>query len=202
MCGPGLRPSARCVPRKRTLVGMRRLDSRSVGVTVDASPAGRVTKKTRVAFPRKESDALRASFLSIIKNGKFRGGRAQITVPEASKIGDRLVQVMFPPPVFRLFATSLASVVANGGLRLRLAMDPELLDLPWDYVSRPDRQVDGKCHVSNFLLLDPSISMVRHAADPGGASQPDCVDDARTGGLTVNARSETQCRLRQFSDAE
>lgn len=154
------------------VIRMWRLDAKNVAVTVDASPAGRLTKKVTVAFSKKETAALHASFLSRIDDGEFKGGRAQITAEEASKIGDRLVQVLFPAAVFKLFALSLASVGARGGLRLRLTMEPELLDLPWEYVSRPDRQVDGKCHVSNFLLLDPTISMVRHAADPNRKLEP------------------------------
>lgn len=48
------------------------------------------------------------------------------------------------------------------GLRIRLATDPSLSDLPWEYVYRPDLTGGG---ISGFLLLDPSISLVRHAAD-------------------------------------
>lgn len=154
------------------VIGMRRLDSKTVGVTVDASPAGSLTQEVMIAFPESESTALRQSFLSIIADGGFKGGRAEITAGEASKIGDRLAQVLFPPAIFRLFAPSLAAVAENGGLRLRLAMEPDLLDLPWEYVARPDRRGGGECHVSDLLLLDPSISMVRHAARAGHKLAP------------------------------
>jgi len=96
-----------------------------------------------------------------------------ITAEEASAIGRRLAEVMFPKEVFRLFALSLASVVAGKcGLRIRLAMDSSLLDLPWEYVSRPDRTGKGTGPVSDFLLLDPCISMIRHAADPSMKLEP------------------------------
>jgi hypothetical protein len=89
-----------------------------------------------------------------------------LTQAEATTIGKRLAQVLFPGEVFQLFAESLAAVLTtrpHRGLRIRLAIDESLLDLPWEYVYRPDRlQKDG---MSGFLLLDPSISMVRHAAD-------------------------------------
>lgn len=136
---------------------MRRLDARSVSVTVDASPAGRTKNAQKVAFLANEADKLRRSFLK-------GSGRMLITRREATVVGKRLARVLFPGEVFPLFAESLASVLsADRGLRIRLAMDPSLLDLPWEYVYRPDRQQEG---MSGFLLLDPTISMVRHAVDP------------------------------------
>jgi hypothetical protein len=134
-------------------------------MSVDASPAGRLDELVPVVFSEKEALALRDGFLSSLSGTKVEGGRTMITADEALAIGNRLVQVLFPREVFRLFATSLASVAGGGGLRIRLSMDPRLLDLPWEYVSRPDRRGNGGGHVSDFLLLDPSISMVRHAAD-------------------------------------
>ena len=49
------------------------------------------------------------------------------------------------------------------GLRIRLVMDEGLIDLPWEYVYRPDRM--NNAGVSGFLLLDPSISLVREAVN-------------------------------------
>ena len=95
-----------------------------------------------------------------------------ITPEEASAIGRRLAEVLFPKEVFRLFAASLALVARGSGLRIRLSMDPSLLDLPWEYVSRPDRGASDAGHLSDFLLLDPSISMVRQAADASLALSP------------------------------
>ena len=88
---------------------------------IDASPAGRMTEGVTVAFPVQEGVELRASFFS----GSARGGRAEITIDEAVAIGTRLADVLFPKPVFRLFAESLGKVVGrpNTGLRIQLDMD-------------------------------------------------------------------------------
>jgi hypothetical protein len=150
----------------------RRLDARRVGVGVDASPAGRLDELVLVVFSEKEASALRSSFLTGLSGSKVQGGRMMITSEEASVIGKRLAEVLFPKEVFRLFATSLAFVAGGAGLRIRLSMDPSLLDLPWEYVSRPDRRGKGAGHVSDFLMLDPSISMVRQAADASIALSP------------------------------
>ena len=120
-----------------------------------------MTEDATVAFPVEEGVELRASFFS----GGARGGRAEITIDEAVAIGTRLADVLFPKTVFRLFAESLGKVVGrpNTGLRIRLDMDASLVDLPWEYVRRRDREGAGL--MSGFLLLDPLISMVRQRGD-------------------------------------
>jgi len=143
----------------------QRTDPRTVSVTVDASPAGRMAKAQKISLPLKEAAELRGSFLASFAGSGTQTGRMMLTQAEATTIGKRLARVLFPGEVFQLFSESLAAVLtrSNRGLRIRLAMDESLLDLPWEYVYRPDRlQQDG---MSGFLLLDPSISMVRHAAD-------------------------------------
>jgi hypothetical protein len=81
---------------------------------------------------------------------------------EAVVLGKRLAPLLFPSPVYALFGQSLGS--AGSGLRIRLALDESLVDLPWEYCYRPDRLTsDG---LSGFLLLDPQISLVREAANP------------------------------------
>jgi len=154
------------------VIAVRRIDARKVGVSVETSPAGRLDSLVTVVYPEKEGAALRKGFLSTIVGGGVEGGRGLISADEALAIGKRLCDVLFPPDVFRLFAASLAAVAGKGGLRIRLVMDPSLMDLPWEYVTRPDRRLDGGGHVSDFLLLDPSISMVRQAADASIALTP------------------------------
>src|SRR5687767_14314527 len=146
------------------VIGVRRLDARKVAVTVDASPAGRLEKLATVVYPETEAAKLRDSFLASFAGQRIVGGRPMLTSREAFEIGHRLREVLFPKEVWLLFAASLAAVVrAGAGLRIRLSMDPPLMDLPWEYVCRPDRAATAG--MSSFLLLDPSISMVRHAAD-------------------------------------
>jgi hypothetical protein len=141
----------------------KRNDSRTVSVTVYASPAGKMPRAQESTFPAEEAEELRASFLAgIFVSSGTRTGRMMLTQAEATAIGKRLARVLFPGEVFRLLAESLAAVArSNLGLRIRLGLEESLLDLPWEYVYRPDRlQHDG---MSGFLLLDPLISMVRHA---------------------------------------
>ena len=153
------------------VISARRLDARKVGVSVETSPVGRLDSLVPVIFPEKEASVLRGNFVASMTGGQVEGGRMLISGDEALAIGKRLAEVLFPAGVFRLFAASLAAVAGAGGLRIRLAMDPSLMDLPWEYVARPDRR-DAEGHVSDFLLLDPSISLVRQAADATIALAP------------------------------
>src|SRR5215475_8655978 len=90
------------------VIAVRRIDARKVGVSVEASPAGRLETLVTVVYPEKEGAALRKGFLSSIVTGRVEGGRGMITSEEALVIGKRLSGVLFPPDVFRLFAASLA----------------------------------------------------------------------------------------------
>lgn len=141
------------------------MDARKVGVTIDASPAGRLDRAVTAVFPEKEVAAIHNGFLASFAGNRVQGGRMLITLEEASKLGRRLAEILFPAEGVPLFVNSLKSVVTNGsgGVRIRLAMDPSLMDLPWEYVCRPDRPAQNA--ISDFLLLDPAISMVRHAVD-------------------------------------
>jgi hypothetical protein len=144
------------------VIVVKRMDSSRVGIRVGRSTAGRMAKPVKVAFPVKEGAELRASFVS----SSEKAGRMLIKPKEAASIGRRLSHVLFPGPVFQLFAECLGKTVMrpNGGLRIRLDLDASLMDLPWEYTCRPDRA--GKGGISDFLLLDPSISLVRQDADP------------------------------------
>lgn len=153
------------------VIAARRVDARRIRVSVPDSLAGPLAKPLTLAFADEEASALRASFQTGVRQGS---GRALITQAEAAAIGRRLAEVLLPPPVFRLLALSLAQVLRNGpagaaggGLRIRLDLAPALIDLPWEYLYRPDHGAEGG--VSGFLLFDPAISLVRLAAAPGGA---------------------------------
>jgi hypothetical protein len=115
-------------------------------------------KPLRVAFSEAEAKRIRDSFRS---SASSAWGKAQITIEEASALGKRLAQVLLPAPVFRLLAVSLAGAIAHhaGGLRIRLDMDGALIDLPWEYLYRPDRPQSAG--LSGFLLYDQAISLVR-----------------------------------------
>jgi len=111
----------------------------------------------QVSFADAEAREIRDSFRSGTCTGN--SGRAMITAAEATQLGKRLSEVLLPPVVFNLLAAGLAAALnrQRGGLRVRLVMDPSLIDLPWEYLYRPDRQqAEG---VSGFLLYDPAISL-------------------------------------------
>jgi CHAT domain len=150
------------------VIRLRRTDSRSVGVQVEASPAGRTARPVSVKYHAREAAQLRASFVS--RPGS--SGRMLMSMDDAAAIGERLALVLFPGPVFRLFAQSLGKVVrrANVGLRIRLDLDEALVDLPWEYTRRPDRDDTGT--MSGFLLLDASISMIRQPTNPAISIKP------------------------------
>ncbi len=157
----------------------RRSSATAVELRVTASPAGALAAPVTVRYPADEARRLRESFRSgygwtgALEPGTNAGtGRMLITQAEAVAIGRRLASVLFPPPVLRLFCESLAEVTrrSDGGLRVRLALDSSLVDLPWEYLHRPDRPAsDG---ISAFLLLDPKVSLVRQSADPAIALTP------------------------------
>lgn len=149
------------------VIRAERIDARDVRVGVRRAPAGRRGELAVVRFPDTEARALRDSFRTGIHGGS---GRALIAPEEAAAIGRRLAAVLLPPPVFSRLETSLAEVLrggqgAQGGLRVRLDLDESLIDLPWEYLVRPDRA--GAAGVSGFLLFDPALSLVRLAPRPG-----------------------------------
>lgn len=142
------------------VVQLRRKSPKLVDVLVYASPAGAMTKPVSVAFSAAEADEIRDSFCADPATGNT--GRRGISAEEAAVIGKRLAPLLFPVPVYALFGQCLGS--SGSGLRIRLALDESLMDLPWEYCYRPDRLAsDG---ISGFLLLDPQISLVREAANP------------------------------------
>jgi hypothetical protein len=76
-------------------------------------------------------------------------------------LGRRLSRLILPDAVWRLLAESLAQVSGDPqlGVRLRLCLDDDLIDLPWELLYRHD--VDGPAARAGFLLLDSRISLVR-----------------------------------------
>lgn len=143
------------------VVTIKRTSDKKVEVAVPASPAGALPKSCGASFTAKRENEIKLSFRPGGSNYNFEFGQA-----DAVKLGKELSAVLLPQPVFNHFTESLARVLRNpgNGLRLRLAVDANLIDLPWEYVYRPDNKTnDG---ISGFLLLDPTISMVRELPNP------------------------------------
>lgn len=143
-----------------------------VQVMVHSSPAGNMRRPVSVPFDTQESDDLRRVF-------QESGWYSQRDIDQRLvELGRHLASVILPRPVYVLLMSSLERIPPDGGLRLRLCLDESLVDLPWEYVYRPDVYDPGS--LVGFLCLDPRISLVREAP-------------ATT--LTISASNEGQCMV-------
>jgi len=97
---------------------------------------------------------------------------SEATVQDAVNAGRAMSRILLPPPVYSLLQQSLriASHQRHTGLRLRLLLDDFLSDLSWEFLYRPDMRVGDA--LSGFLILDPSISLVRGTIKPEAPAQP------------------------------
>jgi hypothetical protein len=77
-----------------------------------------------------------------------------------AQAGRELTRVLLPTPVFALLQRSLDRI-APDSLRIRLCLDASLVDLPWEFLYRPD--LPGEDALAGFLVLDSRISLVREA---------------------------------------
>lgn len=79
------------------------------------------------------------------------------------ELGARLADLLLPKPARDFFISSLKRLKGSSeGLRLRLRLEPQLADLPWEFMYLPhSRQITG-----GFLALDPRLSIVRHEELP------------------------------------
>lgn len=82
---------------------------------------------------------------------------------------------------------SPASARGRRGLRIRLCLDDDLIDLPWEFLYRPDG--DAPAAQSGFLLTDGSISLTREPPSIVGAP---CVRSSNFAPST--SRSAGACR--------
>jgi hypothetical protein len=83
--------------------------------------------------------------------------------PDVIQLGAWLGTVLFPPPVRDLLVRSLDLVHAREkGLRLRLLLEDELHNVPWEYVLL--NRGGGEATVTDFLGLLPNVSIARHQA--------------------------------------
>jgi len=156
------------------VIRAERTSSSTVEVQVESSPAGRLSRPVSVPYEAAGARRLRESFRTGLswaghadsEAARSNAGRAEITLAEAIDLGRELAAVVFAPEVSRLFCLSLVNLARKpaAGLRLRLVFDASLVDLPWEYLIRPDRP--DSTGMSAFLLLDPRISLVREAAKP------------------------------------
>jgi hypothetical protein len=85
----------------------------------------------------------------------------QAALGRVAAIGRDLASILLPTPVLSLLVGSLGALGEGCGLCVRLCLDPALIDLPWEFLYRPD--LEGPAHLRGFLALDPRISLVREA---------------------------------------
>ena len=126
-----------------------------VQVMVHSSPVGNMRRPVSVPFDAQNSDDLRRVFQ---EGGWYSRHDIDQRLVE---LGRYLARVILPRPVYILLTSSLERIPPDGGLRLRLCLDESLVDLPWEYVYRPDVRDPGS--LAGFLCLDPRVSLVREA---------------------------------------
>ena len=83
------------------------------------------------------------------------------SLEQGADIGRRLARLLLPDDVWRLLCESLRILAPQPalGLRLRLCLDDDLIDLPWELLYR--RDIEASAARSGFLLLDGRVSLVR-----------------------------------------
>lgn len=117
-------------------------------VIAHATPVGGMRRPVAVRLGRFDARRLRLPY--------------QASWSETAELGRELARCLLPPEVWRLLAQSLraAGELPGLGVRLRLCLAEDLIDLPWEYLYRPD--VDAaSAPRSGFLLMDERISLVR-----------------------------------------
>jgi hypothetical protein len=126
---------------------------RQVQVIVHNSPVGAMRKPVKVSFKKKQfqdiCDLVRANWLS-------QQGMLQRLV----EAGKQLSEILLPPPIYTYLLRSLERI-GEHGLRVRLCLDEDLIDAPWEFLHRPDALDDEL--MDGFLVLNPQVSLVREA---------------------------------------
>lgn len=86
------------------------------------------------------------------------------SLADCARLGRHLARLLLPEAVWQRLSDSLVTIAREPslGLRLRLCLDDDLIDLPWEYLYRPDVEADSAR--SGFLLMDGRISLVREPA--------------------------------------
>jgi CHAT domain len=127
-----------------------RPDCDRIEVLVTNSPADTMTNPVSVLQPQTNDVTLRLG--------------SDVTLEGAVRAGRAMSRILLPEPVYSLLKRSLriASRQRSMGVRLKLLLDAFLADLSWEFLYRPDMGSGNA--LSGFLVLDPSISLVRASA--------------------------------------
>ena len=135
-------------------------------VLVHSSPVGDLCQPVSVTCDRGRLLTPARVFENALWHSRGSNTHRQIV-----RLGRQLAKILFPQQVWELFLRSLERVsLAQAGLRLRLCLDDSLVDLPWEFLFRPD--VRDEDSLDGFLILDPRISLVRGAPTTSHAVNP------------------------------
>lgn len=106
------------------------------------------------------------------------------SLAKGAEVGRQLARLLLPDDVWRLLGESLRIIAPQTalGLRLRLCLDDDLIDLPWELLYR--RDIEAPEARSGFLLLDGRVSLVREPPSLIAAGQE---TDRTQHGLFVGA---------------
>jgi hypothetical protein len=100
-----------------------------------------------------------------VKVGEFDAADFRIpldaSLADGAAVGRRLARLVLPGELWRMLGESLQVLAkpAGMGLRLRLCLDDDLIDLPWEFLYRPD--VEAPSARGGFVLMDGRVSLVR-----------------------------------------
>jgi hypothetical protein len=125
-------------------------DPRHVQVIAHATPAGAMRRPVTVRLAR-------------IERSDFEMGTDE-SFERAAEVGRELARILLPEPVLGMLLQSIryAAQQPDVGLRLRLCLDDELIDLPWECLYRSD--LPGAATAAGFYLADGDLSLVREPA--------------------------------------
>lgn len=130
-------------------------------VRVFSSPVGEGEKEEVINLP---DEALGISNYGHFKLRARELERRELDkdVPRQMELGDQLAKLLLPDYARQMYWGSLNWLKADEGLRLRLRLPKELSDLPWEYMLV--QRLGGERKPSDFIALNPRISIVRHEA--------------------------------------
>lgn len=135
------------------------VDPNHAAVIVHSSPAGAMQRPEIVSLDLERLSPFRKVFMG--SRGLKTGNITQLV----SAGGRDLATMLFPAQVIGMLIRSLERIDHECGLRVRLCLDSELSDLPWEYLLLPE--VAGLKAPSGFLALDARVSVVREPPQPG-----------------------------------
>ncbi|MGM0386607.1 MAG: CHAT domain-containing protein [Actinomycetota bacterium] len=144
------------MPAEEFQIRAWRSDDAHAQVLVHSSPAGDIRRP--ITVPCDLGRLHRARDLLTEPQWFLQPGLQERLV----ELGRLLAEVLLPRPVYALLTSSLDRLDSGAILRVRLSLDEDLVDMPWEYLFRPDVEAPA-ADLSGFLLFDHRISLVREA---------------------------------------